>query len=241
MIEYDTQGAQRILCVQPDEKARSLVRESLRDFSLVIVGTAAEAIRCLNKRPFDAYVLEQYMVDWVGHQLCRAIRLNDPHVPIVILTNARDETIRMRCLRAGANDFLIRHSVDSEGLLGLLRNLLAAADLENLRARIGAELAIHKELTRRMELIHAQGMHVKALHGESAARITQARALEVFVTAGGTRSHFEGWWRQVFDDCWKNMIDASDAGSAQQDGSGTRRPKPAEPPRLVQALSGVQR
>jgi len=72
-----------VLCVNADGEARELIDAALSNCQLTFAGTAYEALRELNARPFHAYLLEYWLPDWSGPSLCREIRKVDPYAPII--------------------------------------------------------------------------------------------------------------------------------------------------------------
>ena len=73
---------QTVLCVDNDSKSHPLLRTALADYHIVVVSSAYDALRNINTRVFDLYVLEYWFHDWAGVSLCRAIRKVDPNVPV---------------------------------------------------------------------------------------------------------------------------------------------------------------
>ncbi|HEX2829115.1 MAG TPA: response regulator [Burkholderiales bacterium] len=89
----------RVLYVDDDEATRHVLARALRDYAAVEARSGEDAIRASNASAFDAYVLDLWLPDYNGILLCRQIRGNDPHVPIVFWTVADDVAIEERALR----------------------------------------------------------------------------------------------------------------------------------------------
>src|SRR5436309_937952 len=77
-----------ILCIEDEAETCELIQRILPEHRLVFAATAREALSRLYSKAFDAYLLEYYLPDWNGVQLCREIRKTDPHVPIIFYTTA---------------------------------------------------------------------------------------------------------------------------------------------------------
>lgn len=72
-----------------------------------IAGSAHDAINQIKSRPPDAIILDCMLPDIVGHQVCSTIRgLTDA---AIIMISARDDVdTRVACLKAGADDYLLK-------------------------------------------------------------------------------------------------------------------------------------
>src|SRR5918993_1261218 len=97
-------SAPRILCAVANLQTAAIVQRALSGFEHVdYVSSAFETLRATNASTFDAFVLDVWLTDWSGVQLCRQIRADDPHVPIIMLTAAATGDAQKRTTRAGAN------------------------------------------------------------------------------------------------------------------------------------------
>jgi CheY-like chemotaxis protein len=209
-IMYDTSlSGARILCVDDDEDARNLTAAMLSGYQLTFASNGYEAIRSLNSEVFDLYLLDHWLPDWSGIQLCRHIRRSDPRVPVVFCTGAARDEDRRRAMNAGANAFLVK-PIDPLQLREQVRSLVTAANLESLRARVEEERAIQEELDRRAEEMKQRS--ATALEAARAAieRATRIKALKVFLDAGGTLGNFERAWSPTYTQVWAQHRDNSD-------------------------------
>jgi DNA-binding response OmpR family regulator len=186
-----------ILCATDDLESTEIFRRALSDFEVVSATSAFEALRAINSRAFDAYLLDYWLPDWNGCSLCEPIRKLDPHGPIVFCTTANRETERARALRAGANAYLIK-PIDPVMLRSRIRTLLTLADSESLRAKFEEECAVQEELDRRLAQVGQRVDRAKQLTVSAVERTARSKALLAFFRAHGTRAHFERWWPNVF-------------------------------------------
>jgi CheY-like chemotaxis protein len=197
-------GRRTILCVDDDPESRLLLERILESDRLVFAANAFEAIRCVNAQAFHAYVLDFWLPDWSGPQLCREIRKTDPHAPIVFCTAAARDADKGRAMRAGADAYLCK-PIDPAVLRSKLSALLALAEQESLRARVEEERAVQDELQRRMSQLVSRVDAAKELAAASVERTARAKAFKAFVEARGTRGHFESWWPNVFQTARANQ------------------------------------
>lgn len=190
-----------ILWVDSDATAREPMRALFADYRVVFATSGYDAICERNRENFDAHVLDIWLPDWSGIQLCRDIRKIDPHVPIVFYTAAPRDHYVTRAIRAGASVYL-QKQVDPGQLRQRLGVLLELGDRENLAAKQEEQLAIQDELQRRA----SAAIDASSLASESAARAIErtarVKALRIFLENGGTLANFTSWWPEVFAGQW---------------------------------------
>lgn len=76
----------RILCVDDDSAICDLVRYLLRDFEVISVSRKEDAIRMLSEHRFDLIILDYFLPDGNGFELCSFIRQFENEVPILFIT-----------------------------------------------------------------------------------------------------------------------------------------------------------
>jgi len=192
----DAVSRRSILCIEKDVAARAVLSHALREYEVVFTSDAFETIRSMNGRAFDAYIIDFWLPDWSGPQLCRAIRDTDPHCPVIFCTAAEADLSRQRAMRAGASVYLCK-PVNAELLQSKLSALVARVDSMSLRAKAHMEDAVAAELTRWGPRLSADSRS-NEVTAQALQRTARARAQKAFIAAGGTRAHFERWWPHVF-------------------------------------------
>jgi DNA-binding response OmpR family regulator len=100
----------RILVVDDHSEVLELVGRALcRDGHEVFsAGSAEQAQRELDARRPDIVVLDLGLPDGSGEELCKVIRRAGQHPAILILTAESAVASRVRCLDAGADDYLTK-------------------------------------------------------------------------------------------------------------------------------------
>jgi len=117
----------RVLCVEDDEDSRLMLSTLLR-FALIetkTVGTAAQALSLIQAERFDLYLMDAWLPDLDGFELCRRMRDYDSHTPILFFSGAAHEADKKRGIKAGANAYVIKP--DLAGLVGTIKQLFSPA------------------------------------------------------------------------------------------------------------------
>ncbi|HEV3022810.1 MAG TPA: response regulator, partial [Pirellulales bacterium] len=113
--------AMRLLQVEDNSSDASLLRESLEEiagtrFEWVHVERFADALTQLASADFDAVLLDLSLPDSRGLESCRQLRDQAPDVPVVVLTGTPDDSLGLRAIQLGAQDFLVKGRIDPQRL-----------------------------------------------------------------------------------------------------------------------------
>jgi DNA-binding response OmpR family regulator len=98
----------RILLVEDYEDSRDLATHILTEYTLTCARNFNEGLRIARQGGFDLYLLDNWLPDKSGVELCRAIREFDPHTPILFYSAAAYERDIEQAIRAGAQDYLTK-------------------------------------------------------------------------------------------------------------------------------------
>jgi two-component system OmpR family response regulator len=100
---------QRVLIIDDDKPTRMLVETLLEDEGFVVdcVAVATEAIAALDAHPPDVVLLDIMMPEISGFDLMAEIR-SRVDVPIIFLSAKGGEADRVRGLRLGADDYVVK-------------------------------------------------------------------------------------------------------------------------------------
>ena len=117
----------RVLCVDDDEDSREMLSMLLKFWRIETkaVGTATQALSLIKAERFDLYLLDTWLPDLDGFELCRRMRACDPHTPILFFSGAAYEVDKKRGIEAGANAYVIKPDVD--GLVGSITQFVSHA------------------------------------------------------------------------------------------------------------------
>ena len=117
----------RILCVEDDVDSCEMIQMllTLSDDSYNVTGVhhASEAMERIAAEPFDLYVLDMWLPEIDGLELCRWIRKIDSKTPVIFFTAIGKDSDREAALQAGANEFLIKPN-DLDQLVPTIERIL---------------------------------------------------------------------------------------------------------------------
>jgi len=117
----------RVLLVDDSLVTREMERRLLEDagFSVVAAGDADEALGCLGEESFDCIVTDIEMPGMDGFALTEHLRSMEhfAQLPIVVVSTRDRPEDRLRGLRAGADAYLTKQSLDAGELIDLVRRL----------------------------------------------------------------------------------------------------------------------
>jgi two-component system, OmpR family, response regulator len=101
-------GRASIAVVEDDREMRELLREALdnQGYAVTAVGTGAAANEAVRGGDVDAVILDVWLPDADGVELCRGWRRAGLRIPILVLTARTDVAARVAGLEAGADDYL---------------------------------------------------------------------------------------------------------------------------------------
>ncbi len=87
------------------------------------VGTAAEALSLIKAEHFDLYMLDAWLPEMDGFELCRRMRAFDAQIPILFFSGAAYEADKKKGIEAGANHYVIKPDISN--LMGSVRQFTA--------------------------------------------------------------------------------------------------------------------
>lgn len=154
MDEADT--SVRILLVEDSPGDARLIRETLRDaeslrFDLTHVARLGEALEAVRAKALDVVLLDLSLPDAHGMETVERMLGAAPALPIIVLTGLADETVAVHAVQAGAQDYLVKGTVQGGTLARAIRYAIERkrhdAERERLyhaeqEARAAAEAAV---------------------------------------------------------------------------------------------------
>jgi DNA-binding response OmpR family regulator len=116
-----------LLFVDDDNDTRALIERalSLADFEVVVAASANEALQLAAAKKFDVYLLDNWLPEISGVELCLKLRETDSECPIVFLSGAGRYIDKVEALSAGANAYLTK-PIDLDELVQCLNQILSS-------------------------------------------------------------------------------------------------------------------
>ena len=100
----------RILIIEDDEITASSVELFLKSesFRTHIETLGEEALEVAKHYEYDAILMDLNLPDMPGLEVLRKLRLNRVSTPVVVLSGVADMDTKLKCLSAGADDYLTK-------------------------------------------------------------------------------------------------------------------------------------
>ena len=114
-----------ILLAEDDADTREIIQLILdhAGFRVSVTGDSSEVMQLLAANSFDALLLDNWMPNLNGIELCRLIRSSDSCIPIFFCSGAVTEADRQAAFSAGAQGYLAK-PFDPDELTAVLRAAL---------------------------------------------------------------------------------------------------------------------
>jgi len=118
-------GNPRILYIEDHDDTREMITLVLnqKGFQVVTGSTVARGIELSESAEFDLYLLDSWLPDGSGLELCRKIRDFNQNTPILFYSAAAYDADRNLALESGAQAYLIKPTPTSE-LCDLVSSLI---------------------------------------------------------------------------------------------------------------------
>lgn len=117
----------KVLVIDDDLKTLRMLEALLgpQGYAVETVANGPEGIARAAVMHPDIILLDLYMPEMDGIEVCRTLRSQPEteHIPVICITGYDDKSIKIRCLEAGANDFLAK-PIDPTELTTRIKNLL---------------------------------------------------------------------------------------------------------------------
>lgn len=100
----------RILVVEDEESISEMLALNfeLEGYDVTVCDNGKQALEVFRNKRFDLLILDVMLPELDGFSVCQTIRLEDQHVPILMLTAKNSSTDRVDGLKIGADDYLAK-------------------------------------------------------------------------------------------------------------------------------------
>jgi DNA-binding response OmpR family regulator len=113
----------RILCVEDNQDTCEVVGFIFRDHEMVFAGTVADATPHIQNEQFDLYMLDNWLPDGSGIELCKMIRALRPDSPIIFTSAVGMKNDVDEAMNAGADRYILK-PVEPDNLRKVVKELL---------------------------------------------------------------------------------------------------------------------
>jgi DNA-binding response OmpR family regulator len=136
------EAAARVLVVEDNPDDAALVERALaaspRPYVRETVPRVATALQRLARGGIDVVLLDLGLPDADGFDGVNRIAADHPFVPVVVLTGLEDEEVGLRAVQVGAQDYLVKGSLDPRLLDRSLRYAIERKRAEQALARLAS-------------------------------------------------------------------------------------------------------
>jgi signal transduction histidine kinase len=188
----------KVLLVEDNPSDARLLQESLLEsgndcFDLEMTNTLAAALERVNDGGIDAILLDLTLPDSVGHETFARAKARSIGIAIIILTGSNDDSLALKLVQAGAQDYVAKVDTNSNNLK---RAILYAVERQRAEAQI-------RQLNQDLEL------HVRERTAELEARNEELEAFSYTVSHDlrGPLIQIHGYSTILADKCASQLDD----------------------------------
>ena len=122
----DNQAPIHVLLIEDNPGDRRLIREFLQEVATVTIflelaDSLAQGLQYLRESKFDVVLLDLFLPDSQGLETFLRLQQQDRQTPVVVTTGLNDETLALRAVQAGAQDYLVKGQMTGELLVRSIR------------------------------------------------------------------------------------------------------------------------
>ncbi|HEU0074379.1 MAG TPA: response regulator [Dehalococcoidia bacterium] len=130
----------RVLIVEDSITDAKLEGQALEKYGIrewKSVDSAEEALRELDKEPYNVVLLDYGLPRMNGLSLLERIKQNYPNTRVILVTGARDEQVAVAAMKLGADDYITKDEFLTAGIISSLQNTLRSLE-DDRKTRVAA-------------------------------------------------------------------------------------------------------
>jgi len=118
-----------LFIVDDEPRIRKVLKRILenQDYQVTCFSNAAECLASLPDQEVDCLVTDVNMPEMNGVELLKETKKVSPELPVLIITGYGNVDLALRCMQAGAADF-IEKPLDKDVFLSLIQSILSKTD-----------------------------------------------------------------------------------------------------------------
>jgi hypothetical protein len=189
-----------ILAVEDNPGDFVLLQEVLRDAAgsqckLTQAAQLGDAIQILDKQSYDLVLLDLDLPDSRGIDTFTRLRAHDPDCAIILLTGLDNEELGIEAVRSGAQNYLVKGSLDGKMLWRVISYSIERARLEK---------AVRESEKRYRRLLESVTDYVYTAKVSDKRVVSTSHGPGCVNVTGYTESEYEAdpdlWYRMVYED-----------------------------------------
>jgi len=173
------QPSAKILIVEDNEADAFLLQETLKKagscpLDLTVAGKIGDALRFLDENRFDLVLSDLSLPDSHGMETFTRLYAHTPETPIILLTGFEDESLGLEAVRAGAQEYIVKGTINGKALW---RVISYAIERHSLRRSLRESEQRYKRLLGSVtDYIYTvkveNGRGISTTHGPGCAQVT---------------------------------------------------------------------
>ncbi|MEK7723511.1 MAG: response regulator [Acidobacteriota bacterium] len=98
----------KILCVEDHEDTCELIAFILSDYEVVFTESIENSLNLFSKVDFDLCILDNWLIDGLGTDLCSQIKSIKPEIPVIFASGVAQKDEIQKALDSGAKAYLVK-------------------------------------------------------------------------------------------------------------------------------------
>jgi len=121
-------SAGHVLYIEDDEDTREVVKYALgmNNYKVIAAANWEDALQLARTNHFDLYLVDNWMTDGSGIELCTKLREFDTSTPILFYSGAALERDKQDAFAAGAQGYLVKPASPDELMIEVSRIISGA-------------------------------------------------------------------------------------------------------------------
>lgn len=104
----------KILCVEDHEDTCELIEFLLADYEIIFTDSIENSLKIFTTEDFDLCILDNWLIDGFGTDLCKQIRTLNSNIPIVFASGVAQKHEIQKALNSGAQAYLVKPYLPNE-------------------------------------------------------------------------------------------------------------------------------
>ena len=176
----------RILLIEDNPGDARLIREMLNEaqsvpFILEWRDSLSAAMQKLNEDGADAILTDLGLSDSQGLDTYQKLHMQFPETPIVVLSSLHDESVAVKAVRDGAQDYLVKGQIDAKLLIRAVRYAIERRQVEvalrqayhELEDEVARRKKVEEELIMNQEQLRNLYLNLQSMREEERSSIAR--------------------------------------------------------------------